>query len=155
MAEIQIGNDAPLFEGIDQNGKEISLDLLKGKKVILYFYPKDNTPGCTAEACDLRDNFNYWQEKGFVIIGISADNEAAHQRFAEKYTLPFSLIADTDKSILKKYGAWGEKKLYGKVYEGIIRTTFVIDENGKIIEIIKKVDTKNHSSQIIKLIENK
>jgi peroxiredoxin Q/BCP len=151
MTTLKKGDKAPDFKAVASNGKEISLSGLNGKKVILYFYPKDNTPGCTAEACDLRDNYNYWLEKGYEVIGVSADSDASHQKFTEKFELPFPLIADTDKNILKAYGAWGEKKNYGKTYEGIIRTTFIIDQQGIIEEIITKVDTKNHTAQISKL----
>lgn len=153
MTTLKTGDKAPDFNAIASNGKEISINKLKGKKVILYFYPKDNTPGCTAEACNLRDNYTYWINKGFEIIGVSADSDTSHQKFAEKQNLPFPLISDTSKEILKAYGAWGEKTNYGKTYEGIIRSTFIIDENGIITDIIKKVDTKNHSEQITKLIE--
>lgn len=141
----EIGNKAPDF---NINGK--SLKDFKGKKVILYFYPKDNTSGCTAQACNLRDNFSQLREKGFEVIGVSPDSEKSHQGFTSKHELPFELIADTDKNLLKAYGAWGEKKMYGKTYEGVIRITFIIDENGVIEKIIKKVDTKNHSAQILK-----
>lgn len=141
----EIGNKAPDF---NINGK--SLKDYKGKKVILYFYPKDNTSGCTAQACNLRDNFSQLREKGFEVIGVSPDSEKSHQNFTSKFELPFELIADTDKNLLKSYGVWGEKKMYGKSYEGVLRTTFIIDENGVIEKIIKKVDTKNHSAQILK-----
>ena len=148
MAQLKAGDPAPLFKGKDQNGKEISLSNLKGKKVILYFYPKDNTPGCTAEACNLRDNYSGLRSKGFEVIGVSADTETSHQKFAGKYDLPFNLISDPEKSILNAYGAWGKKALYGKIFNGILRKTFVIDEKGIIIKIFDKVDTKNHTSQI-------
>lgn len=141
----EIGNKAPDF---NINGK--SLKDYKGKKVILYFYPKDNTSGCTAQACNLRDNFSQLREKGFEVIGVSPDSEKSHQNFTSKHELPFDLIADTDKNLLKAYGVWGAKKMYGKSYEGVLRTTFVIDENSVIEKIIKKVDTKNHSAQILK-----
>jgi len=119
------------------------------KKVILHFYPKDDTPGCTAEACNLRDNYQILLSGGFAIIGVSPDNEKSHAKFSTKYTLPFSLIADPDVSIIKKYGAWGEKNMYGKSYMGVLRTTYVIDEQGKIIKAITKVDTQNHTQQIL------
>jgi peroxiredoxin Q/BCP len=153
MAELAEGMKAPDFTGRTQAGNEISLKDYLGKKVILYFYPKDNTPGCTAEACNLRDNYKSLLKKGFEIIGISADNESSHQRFIDKYQLPFNLVADTGKEILKAYGAWGLKKLYGKVYEGILRKTFIIDEQGVIIKIIHKVDTGNHAEQIMEVLE--
>jgi thioredoxin-dependent peroxiredoxin len=149
MAYLKEGDPAPQFTGKDQNGNVISLSDLKGKKVILYFYPRDNTPGCTAEACDLRDHYSGIRSKGFEVIGVSADNEKSHQNFRDKYSLPFNLVADTEKSILKAYGAWGKKSMYGKEYEGILRKTFVIDEKGIIVKIIDKVDTKNHTKQII------
>jgi thioredoxin-dependent peroxiredoxin len=123
--------------------------LLKGKKIILYFYPKDNTPGCTAEACDLRDNYNLLQSKGFEVIGVSPDSEKSHKNFSDKYNLPFNLIADTGKEVLEAFGAWGEKKMYGKAYMGVLRKTFVISENGIIEKIIDKVDTKEHARQIL------
>ena len=151
MVNLKEGMKAPLFEGIDQNGKLIKLNDYSGKKVILYFYPKDNTPGCTAEACNLRDNYDSLLKKGFVIIGVSADSEKSHKGFAEKYSLPFPLIADTSKKILNDYGTWGEKKLYGKTYMGVLRTTFVIDEKGIIEKIIEKVNTADHTEQIFKM----
>jgi peroxiredoxin Q/BCP len=153
MAHLKEGDPAPQFTGKDQNGSSISLDKLKGKKVILYFYPKDNTPGCTAEACNLKEHYTGFRSKGFEVIGVSADNEKSHQNFIKKYDLPFNLIADTDKTILKAYGAWGKKSMYGKEYEGILRKTFVIDEKGIIIKIFEKVDTKNHTQQILKEIK--
>jgi thioredoxin-dependent peroxiredoxin len=148
MTKITEGIDAPFFEGTTQDGKKISLNDFKGKKLVLYFYPKDNTPGCTAEACNLRDNNQEMLDKGFAVVGVSPDKESSHARFAEKYNLPFPLIADTDKSIATSYGVWGEKKLYGRQFFGINRRTFIIDENGKIDKIIDKVKTKDHSSQI-------
>ncbi len=141
MVQLKEGSKAPLFEGIDQNGKEVKLTDFTGKKVILYFYPKDNTPGCTAEACNLRDNYESLIKKGFAVIGVSPDSEKSHKGFAGKYSLPFPLIADTSKKILNDYGVWGEKKMYGKSYFGVIRTTFIIDEKGIIEKIITKVDT--------------
>lgn len=146
---IKIGDKAPDFKGTDQDGKEIKLCDFKGKKLVLYFYPKDNTPGCTAEACDLRDNYHRFEAMGYKIIGVSKDNEKSHKSFIEKFSLPFPLISDKDAVILKDYGAWGRKKFMGKEYDGIIRKTFVIDENGVILDIIEKVDTKAHSVQII------
>ncbi len=150
MGYLSKGARAPLFEGINQDGRTIRLEDFKGKKVILYFYPKDNTPGCTAEACNLRDNYSFWLERGFEVIGISPDNERSHKRFEEKYNLPFSLLADPEKKILKAYGAWGMKKMYGRSYEGVLRTTYVIDEEGLIDEVFTKVETKNHTSQIMR-----
>ena len=152
MAQLTEGAAAPHFEGVNQDGKTISLADYKGKKLILYFYPKDNTPGCTAESCDLSENYEWWLSSGYEVIGVSADSSASHKKFKEKFGLKFDLIADTDKKILQDYGAWGEKVNYGKTYMGIIRTTFVIDEQGIIQKIFKKVDTKNHSVQIRKEI---
>lgn len=149
MTELAEGMKAPDFSGKDQSGNAISLKDLQGRKVILYFYPKDNTPGCTTESCNLRDNYRELIKKGFEVIGVSADSEKSHQNFIDKYSLPFNLISDSGKEILKAYGAWGLKKLYGKVYEGILRKTFIIDEQGVILKIINKVDTKNHTNQIL------
>jgi peroxiredoxin Q/BCP len=146
---LKVGDKAPEFEGKDQNGESIKLSDFKGKKVVLYFYPKDNTPGCTAQACNLRDNYSDLQAAGYEIIGISSDNEKSHQKFIDKFELPFRLIADTDKSIHEQYGTWVEKSMYGKKYMGTARTTFVIDENGVISEIIEKVKTKDHTAQIL------
>jgi peroxiredoxin Q/BCP len=151
MIQLKEGLKAPWFEGIDQNGKEVKLSDFTGKKVILYFYPKDNTPGCTAEACNLRDNFELFLKKEFAVIGVSPDNEKSHKGFAGKYSLPFPLIADTSKKILNDYGVWGEKKMYGKSYMGVNRTTFVIDEKGIIENIITKVDTAGHTEQIFNM----
>lgn len=149
MADLKEGMKAPEFEGKDQNGNIIKLSDFKGKKLVLYFYPKDNTPGCTAEACNLRDNYNVLINKGYAILGVSPDPVKSHKNFSEKYSLPFPLIADTEKVILKLYGAYGEKKMYGKTVTGVIRTTFVINEKGIIEKIIRKVDTKNHAEQIL------
>ena len=143
------GDKAPEFNGIDQDGKEVTLNDFKGKKLVLYFYPKDNTPGCTAEACDLRDNYHRFESMGYKILGVSKDNEKSHKGFIEKFNLPFPLISDKEAVILKAYDAWGRKKFMGKEYDGIIRKTFVINENGEILDIIEKVDTKAHSKQII------
>ena len=143
------GTKAPYFEGKDENGNAVKLTDFTGKKLVLYFYPKDSTPGCTAEACDLRDNYERFLALGYHVLGVSRDSAASHQKFIAKYSLPFHLIADTDLTILKAYEAWGEKKMYGKVTEGTLRTTYVIDENGMIIDAINKVDTKNHTSQIL------
>jgi thioredoxin-dependent peroxiredoxin len=149
MADLKEGDKAPAFSGRDQNSKLISLDQYKGKKLILYFYPKDNTPGCTDEACNLRDNYSILKEQGFEILGVSADSEKSHQGFIAKHDLPFPLLADLDKKVIQSYGAWGEKKMYGKSYEGILRSTFVIDEKGIILKIFHKVETKEHSRQIL------
>ncbi len=146
---MKIGDKAPHFEGKDQNGNLIKLTDFAGKKLVLYFYPKDSTPGCTAEACDLRDNYERFLEKGYAIVGVSKDSEKSHQKFIEKHSLPFPLIADTSTEIMQAYESWGLKKFMGREYMGTIRRTFVIDENGVIEQIIDKVDTKNHSAQIL------
>ena len=153
MIQLKEGMKAPLFEGTDQDGRTIRLIDYAGKKVVLYFYPKDNTPGCTAEACNLRDNYQSLLKKGFAVIGVSIDSEKSHKGFTTKYSLPFPLIADTSKKIVNDYGVYGEKKMYGKSYFGIVRTTFVIDEKGIIEKIISKVDTQNHTEQIFKLYQ--
>jgi thioredoxin-dependent peroxiredoxin len=150
MAQLQIGDNAPDIQAVDQNGNQVSLASFRGSKVVLYFYPKDNTPGCTAEACNLRDNYQVLMDKGFKIIGVSADDEKSHKNFSEKYVLPFALIPDKAMNIIRDYGVWGKKKLYGREYEGINRMTFVIGEDGKILHIFTKVDTKNHTAQILK-----
>lgn len=152
MKRLEKGDIAPDFKGLDQDGKSIQLSDFKGSKLILYFYPKDNTPGCTAEACDLRDNYKMWLTKGYKILGISPDSQQSHQKFIAKYNLPFPLIADEDKTIIKAYGAWGPKKLYGREYEGLLRMTFVIDEKGLIEEVFAKVKTKDHTNQILETI---
>ena len=154
MEQLTEGAAAPYFEGMTQKGTLISLADFKGKKLILYFYPKDDTPGCTAEACDLNDNYDFWLSKGYEVIGVSPDSSSSHQKFIGKYGLRFNLIADTQKKILQDYGVWGEKMNYGKSYMGVIRTTFVINENGIIEKIFRKVDTKNHTEQITKEINN-
>jgi len=148
MSHLQLGDLAPAIRAKDENGEWITLEEFKGKKVVLYFYPKDDTPGCTAEACDLRDHYAKFIDQGFEVIGVSADSEKSHTSFKNKYKLPFRLISDTDKKVLEDYGAWGEKKMYGKSYMGIIRKTFIINEEGYIEKIIEKVDTKEHSKQI-------
>jgi peroxiredoxin Q/BCP len=147
--KLKIADKAPDFHAVDQHGQTISLAGMKGSKIILYFYPKDDTPGCTAEACNLRDNYDELLKKGFKVIGVSADNAAAHQKFTEKYTLPFPLIPDTSKTIIKDYGVWGLKKFMGREYEGIHRVTFVISEEGMILKIFDKVNTKDHTEQIL------
>jgi len=152
ITHLKTGEQAPNFVGIDQNNETVSLESFRGKKVILYFYPKDNTPTCTTQACNLRDNDELLNEKGFVTIGISPDSSASHTKFRAKYDLPFSLIADTDRSILKLYGVWGEKKFMGRIYDGVHRTTFVIDEAGVIEQVIKKVKSKIHTQQILKQV---
>ena len=148
MPELKEGDLAPAIEAVDQSGEMITLKEYRGKKIVLYFYPKDNTPGCTAESCDLRDNYSQFLEKGFEVIGVSADSEKSHQNFISKYNLPFRLISDVDKKVLQAYNAWGEKKLYGKTYMGVLRKTYIIDEKGYVEKIIEKVKTKEHSRQI-------
>lgn len=152
MATLQAGDLAPVFTAKNQNGETVSLTDFKGKKVILYFYPKDNTPGCTAEACDFRDNYQSLTGKGFEVIGVSTDDEKSHKKFESKFELPFTLIADTEKTIVESYGVWVEKSLYGKSYMGTSRKTFLIDEDGKIITVIDKVDTKAPSKQLLELV---
>ncbi|TDO22028.1 thioredoxin-dependent thiol peroxidase [Pedobacter duraquae] len=149
MTELTAGMKAPDFTANDQNGNTVTLDQFKGQKVILYFYPKDNTPGCTAEACDFRDNYNGLVAKGIVVLGVSVDDEASHQKFVNKFNLPFSLLADTDHNIVNAYGVWVEKNMYRKKYMGIARSTFIIDEKGTIAHIITKVDTKNATAQVL------
>jgi thioredoxin-dependent peroxiredoxin len=149
MTKLKAGDKAPDFKVMDQNGVSLSLSDYKGKKLVLYFYPKDNTPGCTDEACSLRDGYSDLKKEGYEIIGVSADSEKSHQGFITKHNLPFRLLADTSKEMLKAYGAWGEKKMYGKSYEGIIRTTFIISEDGIIEQVIDKVKTKDHANQIL------
>ena len=151
MALLKEGMKAPDFEGVDQNGETIKLNDFKGKKLVLFFYPKDNTPGCTAEACNLRDNYDDMLKRGFAVVGVSKDSEKSHKNFADKYSLPFPLIADTSKKILNDYNVWREKNLDGKISMGTVRTTFIIDENGIIEKIISKVNTKSHAEQIIKI----
>ena len=146
---LNVGDDAPDFEVNDQDGQPVKLSDYKGKKVVLYFYPKDNTPGCTAEACNLRDHYSEFQDKGYEILGVSTDSEKSHKRFIEKQSLPFKLLADTEKQIHEKYGTWVEKSMYGKKYMGAARQTFIIDEEGKITDIIEKVKTKEHAAQIL------
>lgn len=149
MSEIKEGSKAPAFTGVDQNGNKVSLSDFKGKKIVLYFYPKDDTPGCTAQACNLRDNYSDLLQKGFQVIGVSADSVKSHKKFEEKFQLPFPLVADEDKVIVEKYGVWGEKQNFGKTYMGINRTTVLIDEDGKIKKIIRKPDTQNQTQQVL------
>jgi len=153
MTNLRKGDVAPLFSGLNQNGEEISLAKYKGKKVILYFYPKDNTPGCTAESCNLNDNYELWLKKGYEVIGVSPDSVASHKKFADKFGFGFNLIADTEKEILQAYGAWGEKQMYGKSYMGVLRKTFIIGSDGLIEEIFEKVDTKDHTNQILSTLK--
>ena len=150
MTKLKEGEKAPDFKGIDQDGNSVSLNDFKGHKLVLYFYPKDSTPGCTSQACNLRDNYDSLLKNGYKVVGVSADSEKSHKKFIEKHELPFPLIADTEKEIIKAYDVWAPKKFMGKEFLGIVRTTFVIDEEGKIEEIIGKVKTKDHTNQIIK-----
>lgn len=143
------GKKAPDFTLNNQKGESVSLKDFKGKKLVVYFYPKDDTPGCTAEACSIRDNYHSLQKQGYSILGVSPDTEKKHVKFIEKFQLPFDLLADTEHTMAEAYGVWGEKSMYGRKYMGIIRTTFIIDERGKIKEIIEKVDTANHADQIL------
>lgn len=152
MAELEVGQKAPDFTAKDQNGNTSSLSDFSGKNLILYFYPKDDTPGCTAEACSFRDNYKLLMDQGCNILGVSIDDEKSHQKFIAKYSLPFPLIADTDKSIAEAYGVWVEKNMYGRKYMGVARKTFIIDREGIIKAIISKVDTKNSSQQILDLL---
>ncbi|MEY3593281.1 MAG: hypothetical protein RL041_253 [Bacteroidota bacterium] len=147
---LNIGSPAPSFSANNQNGETLTLSNFTGRKLVLYFYPKDDTPGCTAEACSLRDNYQDLISQGYAILGVSPDTEAKHQKFIAKYNLPFDLLADIDNTVALAYGVWVEKSMYGRKYMGIARTTFVIDEQGNLAEIIEKVDTKNHATQITK-----
>lgn len=153
MTTLKEGDKAPDFTGIDQNENTISLSDYKGKKLILFFYPKDNTPGCTAEACNLRDNFEDLKAKGYELLGVSPDSAKKHQNFIKKHDLPFPLLADTEKEVLNTYEVWGEKQFMGKTYDGVHRTTFIIDEEGKIEKVFKKVKTKAHTEQILEEME--
>jgi len=154
MTNLVMGDKAPQFNGLDENGNSISLTDFKGKKVILYFYPKDMTPGCTTQSCNLRDSYSDLTQKGFEVIGVSADSAERHLKFIAKHELPFHLIADEDRTILNAYGVWGLKKFMGKEYDGIHRTTFIIDEEGVILSVIKKVKTKDHTNQILTELDN-
>ncbi len=148
--KLTVGSKAPDFSATDQSGNIFSLSDQQNKKIVLYFYPKDNTPGCTAQACNLRDNYQELMRQGYMVIGVSSDSATSHQKFVEKFDLPFVLIADTDKSVHEKYGVWVEKSMYGKKYMGTARTTIIIDEKGVITDIIEKVNTKEHTAQILK-----
>jgi len=150
MTTLTKGDKAPDFSGVDQEGKTHTLADYKGKKLVVFFYPKASTPGCTAEACDLRDNFHRFQAQNYELLGVSADSQAKQTKFKEKYELPFPLLADEDKSVINAFGVWGPKKFMGKLFDGINRTTFVIDENGIIDEVITAVKTKEHTAQILK-----
>lgn len=153
MTNLNVGDKAPNFVALDESNQSISLTDFLGKKVILYFYPKDMTPGCTAESCNLGENYSLLQEKGFIVLGVSPDSSKSHQKFIGKYNLPFSLIADEDKAVIKAFGVWGPKKFMGKEYEGVLRTTFVINEDGIIEKVFTKVKTKDHTHQILQSYE--
>jgi thioredoxin-dependent peroxiredoxin len=153
MLHLKVGDRAPFFEGKDQNGEAISSNTYAGKKFAIYFYPKDNTPGCTVQACNLRDNYTQLKELEIEILGVSMDSEASHQKFISKFELPFPLIADTDRKVIETFGVWGPKKFMGKEYDGIHRTTFVINEHGVIEDIISKPKTKEHAEEIIKVFK--
>ncbi|MBO0948539.1 thioredoxin-dependent thiol peroxidase [Fibrella forsythiae] len=146
---LSVGDLAPDFTTKDQHGNPLTLSDYRGRKVVLYFYPKDDTPGCTAQACSLRDNYADLKKAGYEVLGVSIDSEKAHSKFITKYDLPFSLVADTDQSVVEAYGVWQEKSMYGRTYMGTVRKTFIIDENGLITDIIEKIDTKNHATQIL------
>ena len=149
-----MGDKAPDFQVVNQDGEEVSSSKLLGEKYVIFFYPKDNTPGCTNEACNLRDNYAELKDSGFKVFGVSADSAKSHQNFISKYELPYDLLVDQEKELIKSFGAWGKKKFMGKEYEGILRSTYGIDEKGEILFIIDKVITKNHSAQILEAIEN-
>ena len=149
MIQLKEGDKAPAFAAKDQNDRDISLNMFRGKKVVLYFYPKDDTPGCTAQACNLRDNYSELLKQGYVVIGVSADDVNSHKKFETKFNLPFPLVADDKQVISQEYGVWGEKQMFGKKFMGIIRTTFLIDAEGRIKKIIDKPDTENHAEQVL------
>jgi peroxiredoxin Q/BCP len=153
MKTLKVGDTAPKFEGVDQNNKKITDDDFKGSKWVVYFYPKDNTPGCTAQACSLRDGYDKLLSKGIKVLGVSADSVKSHDKFSSKFSLPFPLLADEAKELINSFGVWGPKKFMGREYEGIHRLTFVIDENGLIMHIIQKPKTKDHANEILDLLE--
>lgn len=153
MSPLTQGDKAPDFRAKDQNGNTVELNDFRGKKLILFFYPKDNTPGCTAEACNFRDNYEQLLQKGFAVVGVSIDGEKSHQNFSRKHDLPYPLLVDQEKAVVQAYGVWAEKKNFGKTYMGTLRTTFIIDENGIIIHVIDKVKTKLASEQILEILK--
>lgn len=153
MTHLNIGDNAPNFNGTIEDGSAISAESLKGQKYILFFYPKDDSPGCTREACNLRDNYKWFEKNGFAIYGVSPDTEKKHQKFIDKYEFQYSLISDPEKEIIKAFGIWGPKKFMGREFDGVHRTTFVIDEDGKVLEIIKKVKTKEHAEQLKEVLQ--
>ena len=146
---LQIGDKMPAFRALDETGKEVTEKDLSGKKTVIYFYPKDSTPGCTSEACNIRDNYHAFLAQGYQVLGVSKDSVASHVKFKEKYALPFPLLSDPSTEMLQSFGAWGEKKNYGKVSMGTLRKTFIFDENGILVRVIDKVDTKNHTAQVL------
>lgn len=154
MKHLKVGDQAPEFSSKDAFGNKVSLNDFKGNRVVLYFYPKDNTPGCTTQACNIRDNYAELTNRDIIVLGVSADSESSHQKFTNKFNLPFTLLSDEDKSLLNLYGVWGEKKFMGKVYDGIHRTTFLLDANHVIISIIEKPKNKAHSEEILEIFEN-
>lgn len=151
--ELKVGDKAPAFSLKNTDGKTVKLSDFKGKKVVIYFYPRDMTPGCTVEACGFRDDYAQLKKRSVEILGVSGDDQASHQKFTEKYSLPFTLLSDPDHTMMEKYGAWGEKSMYGKKFMGILRITYVIDEEGKIAHIFKKVKTDTHSQDVIKVVD--
>jgi len=153
MKHLKVGDKAPEFAGLDQNGKEISLNDFKGKKLVVYFYPKDNTPGCTTQACNLRDKDELLKQHGIDVIGVSMDNETSHKKFIDKFSLPFPLIADVDRKVIELFGVWGPKVFMGKKYDGIHRTTFLINEEQQIVGIIEKPNTKAHAEEILEMFK--
>jgi thioredoxin-dependent peroxiredoxin len=154
MNQLNIGSTLPAFVGVDQNGEEINSNDFSGKRLVVYFYPKDNTPGCTAQACSLRDDYSTLLENNIAVIGVSADSVSSHKKFIDKFQLPFPLIADTEKTLLNLFGVWGPKKFMGKTYDGIHRTSFLFDETGNLMSIIEKPNTKNHAQEILAIYTN-
>jgi thioredoxin-dependent peroxiredoxin len=153
MALLEVGAKAPAFTATDQDGRTVKLSDFKGRRVVLYFYPKDDTPGCTTEACGIRDSYAEFERRGVAVLGVSPDSTASHRKFADKFTLPFTLLADTDKAIVEAYGVWGEKKLYGRAYMGTLRVTYLIDEKGRIEAVWPKVSPKSHAADILARLE--
>jgi peroxiredoxin Q/BCP len=153
MALLSVGDKAPAFTAKDQDGKTVKLSDFKGRKVVLYFYPKDDTPGCTTEACGLRDDYGELTRRGVAVLGVSTDTEASHRKFADKYDLPFTLLADPDRKLVEAYGVWGEKKLYGRAYMGTHRVTYLVDERGRVAEVWPKVSPKTHAADILERLD--